>query len=426
MSNIECYKIAFYIELKNSTKTLKEANLDIGNPGVGGTQYLFLLTVKKLNEKYGNETALLLTDGSFGIEENAVPYKIVESGQAAIRYCESVGIEVMVFNANILEGIKENELKTSIRIVLWAHNTLTWKRQCIAAKTDSISKVICVSRKQYENMKDTPCWNKCTYINNIIPDEFYNRATQSNHSKEEAVYIGSVMPQKGVHNLLEIWKYVEVKAPNAQLYIYGGANVWNPSAKLGGEGVADIYYDRVIQRRLNRLEHPENIHFMGAKGWRDIDGLISSSRVGIVNPSFYRRDETFCMSAVEMEAHGIPVISRQREDGINTTIKHGETGFLEKDNKEMASRIVALLQNRNLSVRMGEKARIFSVRFRPENEIYKWMEIVEEHKLANKCSKVQKKSKDAKLLEHDFLLKIAFLVESGKAIDLVIRKMKGK
>ena len=426
MSNIECRKIAFYIELKNSTKTLKEANLNIGNPGVGGTQYLFLLTVKKLNEKYGNETALLLTDGSFGIEEDTIPYRVVESGQAAIKYCEKVGIKVIVFNANILERIKENELKTSIRIVLWAHNTLTWKRQCIAAEVDSINKVICVSKKQYENMKDTPCWNKCTFINNIIPDEFYNKATQSNYSKKEAVYIGSVMPQKGVHNLLEIWKYVEEKAPNAQLYIYGGANVWNPSAKLGGKGAADIYYDRVIQRRLNRLEHPENIHFMGAKGWKDLDRLISSSRVGIVNPSFYMRDETFCMSAVELEAHGIPVISRQREDGINTTIKHGETGFLEKESKNIASRIVSLLQSQGLSEKMGKKARDFSIQFRPENEIYKWMEIIEEQEQVIECSRAKKKSKDAKLLEHDFLLKIAFLLESGKAIDLVIRKMKGK
>lgn len=50
-------EIAFYIGLKNVKKSIEDADLNIGNPGVGGTQYLFLLTVKKYNEKY-NETKL--------------------------------------------------------------------------------------------------------------------------------------------------------------------------------------------------------------------------------------------------------------------------------------------------------------------------------------------------------------------------------
>ena len=85
------------------------------------------------------------------------------------------------------------------------------------------------------------------------------------HDKPFAAYIGSIMPQKGVHNLLEIWKYVEANEPEAQLYIYGGANVWNASARLGSNGAADIYYDRVIQRRMKRLKHPENIHLWGQR-----------------------------------------------------------------------------------------------------------------------------------------------------------------
>lgn len=37
-------EIAFYIGLKNVKKSIEDADLNIGNPGVGGTQYLFLLT----------------------------------------------------------------------------------------------------------------------------------------------------------------------------------------------------------------------------------------------------------------------------------------------------------------------------------------------------------------------------------------------
>ena len=420
-------QIAFHIGLKNVNKSLKDADLNIGNPGVGGTQYLFLLTVKKYNEKYGDGQAVLLTDAELSLTDDMVPYAVVETELDAIKYCEEQSIKVLVLNANIADKLNEECFNTKIKLVLWAHNTLTWERQLVAAKNRSIQQVVCVSKKQYENMKDTPCWEKCTYINNIIPNEFYNNATLSMHDKPFAAYIGSIMPQKGVHNLLEVWKYVEANEPEAQLYIYGGANVWNASARLGSNGAADIYYDRVIQRRMKRLKHPENIHFMGAKGWKDLDKLLSSTRVGIVNPSHYMRDETFCMSAVEMEAHKIPVVSRQRNDGLNTTIPNETIGFLGKTDKEIATYISQLLHDQSKSMKMGNAARVFAENFTPDHEIYKWREIVENTDECTVCDfNKNRKSSDARLLEHDFVLKLGYLVESGKGLDLVVKRIKKK
>lgn len=419
-------EIAFYIGLKNVKKSIENADLNIGNPGVGGTQYLFLLTVKKYNEKYNGKRAILLSDSELSLKDDAVPYAIVNNEVAAIEYCEKQNVKVLVLNANVADSIDEKYFNTKIEIALWAHNTLTWSRQLVAARNKSIRHIICVSKKQYENMKDTPCWEKCTYINNIIPDEFYENATLSTHDKPTAAYIGSIMPQKGVHNLLEIWRYIEIQEPEAQLYIYGGASVWNISAKLGSNGVADIYYDRVIQRRMKKLKHPENIHFMGAKGWKELDKLLSSTRVGIVNPSYYMRDETFCMSAVEMEAHKIPVVSRQRDDGLSTTIISGKTGFLGNNNKEIARYISELLHDKNKSLEMGTAARLFAKDFTPGNEIYKWRKLVENSEKCVECNyNKNKKSNDARMLQHDLALKIGYLIESGKAIDLVARKFKG-
>jgi glycosyltransferase involved in cell wall biosynthesis len=418
-------RIAFYIGLKNSKKTLECADLDLGNPGVGGTQYLFLLTVKYLNRLYGKGYAVLLTDGNCGLNDSEIDINYVGDERGAVQYCENNSIPVLTFNANIADRVGNEVFDTSVRLFLWAHNTLTGKRQNIAAKTTSIDRVICVSESQYKNMKDTPCYHKCTFINNIIPKYFYDNSTLTNYSEEKAVYVGSVMPQKGVHNLLEIWKYVEQRAPKAQLYIFGGANVWNSNTRLGSRGTADEYYDRVIYRRMKRLKHPENIHFMGARGWKEINGMISTARVGVVNPSHYMRDETFCMSAIEMEAHGIPVVSRQRNDGLNTTIIHKKTGFLEGKNADIANRIVSLIKDNNLCSKMGMTAREEAKNFIVENEVTKWHDIAESERIEVKSvSASGQKSKDAKLLQHDFVLKLMFLVESGKFIDLIIKKIK--
>lgn len=425
MLNEKSPRIAFYIALKNAKATLTNANLNIGNPGVGGTQYLFLLTVKEYNRAYGEGQAILLTDGEFGLQDSDIPIVFTETEEGAIRYCEKKKIPWLVLNANVLDHLSETELDTEVKIVAWAHNTLSWKRQQVAAKKNSIQRVVCVSESQYGNMKDTPCWAKCTFINNVIPTDFYEYATASSHNQPTAIYVGSVMPQKGVHNLLEIWKLVEKEEPTAQLYIFGGANVWNPDAKLGKNSAADVYYDRVIQRRFNKLIHPENIHFMGAKGWKDIDKMISGARVGIVNPSHYMRDETFCMSAIEMEAHEIPVVSRQRWDGLNTTIQHCTTGYLEKKDTDIAGRIIELLHNEEQSKEMGKNARHFVRCFTPEKELHKWKAIADS--VGNDIEKkaaVVLKSKDARLLQHDFLLRVGFLIESGKAVDLVMKKLR--
>lgn len=234
------------------------------------------------------------------------------------------------------------------------------------------------------------------------------------------------MPQKGIHNLLDIWKYVEKNTSNAELYVFGGANVWNAENKLGSNGTADKYLERIIIKKLNHLEHPENIHFMGAMGWAEIDKLISSARVGVVNPSRYMRDETFCLSAIELEAHKIPIVSRQRHDGLNSTILNGRTGFLEKEDKDMAERIITLINNPKQSIKMGENARAFSKLFIPEQEVHKWLELsfVDKSNISKKITKG--KSIDAKLLRHDLFLKVIFLVESGKFLDLLLKKLKDK
>lgn len=75
-------EIAFYIGLKNVKKSIENADLNIGNPGVGGTQYLFLLTVKKYNEKYNGKRAILLSDSE--LNEIYKWRKLVENSEKCV------------------------------------------------------------------------------------------------------------------------------------------------------------------------------------------------------------------------------------------------------------------------------------------------------------------------------------------------------
>ena len=417
-------RLAFFIQLEKNKMTLEGADLDIGNPGVGGTPYLFLYTVKSINQFIENDYAMLLTDASFTDLRLNAEIGYAEDFEQAIKYCEIHGIDNLVINANLADRVSSKTFDTSVNIYLWAHNTLTAKRQKIAAKTSSIKYVVCVSKSQYENMADTPCFHKCTYVNNVIPKVFYDNAVLSDYSEEKVAYIGSLMPQKGAHNLIKIWRIVERTCPHAQLFIFGGANVWNTNAVLGSSGVADPYYDRILQKQLNKINNPQNIHFMGAKGWDFIDPFISTFRLGVVNPSHYMRDETFCLSAIEMAAHGLPIVSRLRNDGLTTTVVHGKTGYLEKDDKRIADRIIEVITEPGTSRILGEAGRLYAKHFVVENEILKWRELVERQNSTSNKKKNAFFSKDSAMLRRDYILKIGNTIESGKFIDIVKKKFK--
>lgn len=419
-------ELAFFIGLKNNRSAIEGADTDKGNPGIGGTQYLFLFTVKLLNRLYGSDYAVLLTDISFSNPDSGLNTAYAENEGAAVEYCEKHSIANLVINANAADRVSHKMFDTDVGIILWAHNTLTAKRQKIAAVTKSIKWVVCVSESQYNNMKDTPCFGKCTFINNIIPAYFCDHSVLTDYSEPKAAYVGSLMPQKGAHDLLEIWRFVEKKCPDAQLYIFGGAKIWNENAALGKSGAADVFYDRLLQKRLKKLAHPENIHFMGAKGWNFIDPFISTFRLGIVNPSHYMRDETFCLSAAEMAAHGLPIVSRLRNDGLQTTIIHGKTGYLEKSNQAIAGRMITILSDADESKRLGTEGRKHAEKFSDPEAVKKWHELAQSSSCKNRSGKSAFFSKDASLLRHDFRQKLGFIIESGKCFYLIKKKLTGK
>ncbi len=418
--------IAFFVELNNSKNTLENVDLSLGNPGVGGTQYLFLLTVESLNKTFGTGYACLITNVHFNSLALSGPIGYAEDLNDAIVYCKEHGIGTLVINANLVELVDFHLCDASISIILWAHNTLTAKRQRIAANCASVKWIVCVSKSQYINMKDTPCFKKCVYINNFLPNRFFAKAEISDYSEEKIVYVGSLMPQKGVHNLIKIWRKIEKKCPQANLYIFGGANVWNTNVKLGSNGIADPYYERVINKHMKKLAHPENIHFMGAKGWTDIGPVISTFRAGVVNPSRYMRDETFCLSAIEMSAFGLPIVSRDRKDGLRTTIVHEETGYLEKTDGKIADRIVSIINTPELCNKLGNNGRKHAEQFVADNEVGKWNELIKKTGEKRKLCRIARFSNDAILLRRDYIRKILYLFESGKAIAIIKKQLNRK
>lgn len=395
------YKVAFYCDVSGiNGKDISD--ICIGNPGIGGTQYLFLLVSTLLHLNNITKEVIFFCNGKLIFHDVDIPLVEVDSLDECLKICKEKSIDILVVREyEVIRDIKLFD-KYNLKIVLWMHNNATSKLKRIASSRDYIRKVLCVSEQQYLNMKKASCFPKCGYINNCFPDDFFGNSYRE-HDRELVVYIGAVVPQKGVHNLLNIWKYVQDANPNVKLVIIGGASLRNAKEHQGNLGVAKPKYEKLLLSKIKKIRNSK-IEFKGVLSWIEIEKILNRAQVGVVNPSKSMRDETFCLSAIEMESRGIPVVSRLRGDGLCTTILDELTGYLMKTDKEIADRIVYLLDNHSARGQMGENAKKHAIQFAASKIIPEWDSMF--HELVERPSISCTKSIDVKENIIEFLDKV--------------------
>ena len=104
---------------------------------------------------------------------------------------------------------------------------------------------------------------------------------------------------------------------------------------------------------------------------------------------------------------------------------HNKTGYLEKNDKEIADRIISIVSDPEKSRKMGLAGREYAEAFLAKTVVPKWRELAENQNDAERTKGIAFFSKDAAMIRRDFLLKMGFLFESGKTFDLLKRKLKG-
>lgn len=132
------------------------------------------------------------------------------------------------------------------------------------------------------------------------------------------LYVGAAGPVQGMVELMEIWSAVSRKHPAAHLRIAGSGAI-HSGGRLGSMGIADDDFERnVVDPWLRSLPTPSSARFLGALPPRRLREEMIAARAVIVNPSRETK-ETFCVSAVEAQACGRPVITVVR-GGLRDTL----------------------------------------------------------------------------------------------------------
>lgn len=389
-------KVAFYIAVEN-LNDLDYSTILKGNPGIGGTEYEFLLVPYLLEKRDNRITPFLLTRSKQHFPHKNVQY--VNSLKDACDLCVAKQIPTIIinqgqFDQKVLEPYKEN-----LSFILWAHNNISYSKLSLLSKLNYVKRIVCCGREMQDLYRDHIATFKSTYVYNIFPTKekkWYLNKIISQKENHNVVYMGCLAPQKSFHVLARAWKDVLKKVPDAQLYVIGNGRLYDSTAKLGKYGLASEEYESLFMSYLSDKNGIlPSVHFMGLMGIEKFN-VIGQCKVGVPNPTGYT--ETFCICALEMQLMGCKIVSIKHPAYLDTVYN---PQYLYTRTSQLADNIAkALLSEQKDSY--DNIYQFITTKFGIEDNIQRWEEIIKNPDLC-KLEKYSEKSYQMKPLK-DFLL----------------------
>ena len=342
----------------------------LGNPGIGGTEYAFL-AVTQLLEGSVLQPLLLLTAPQEveGIPSSCIA--LVDDLAGALERAEAHSALALVFRPG---GFAESDWAaleaTRMPLLAWFHN-LGCHQQARTEALPSLRAWVLVSGAQLDAFRHSRL-ARCTRVipNPVaVPASVARVRTWPEASQaRDLAFMGAITPFKGFHLLAAQWGAIAAACPSTKLLVFGGADLYGSRVGQGEQ----TPYERHCQELLTASGYADRVRFLGSQGLERYDA-IASVAVGVVNPSGC--DETFCLSAAEFNACGIPVVSARRH-ALVQTILHGQTGMLVRSDRELAAACIDLLNQPERAWQLGRAGQIHVAEaFGPDQVRQAWIRL---------------------------------------------------
>lgn len=364
-------RVAFYLD-NSAIRATDCSNALDGNPGIGGTEWLFVAVSSLLaNRDNDIETVLYTTvSGTFPV---GIDNRVVNDLSDAIELADSSGFDYLVVKHladNIISGRLDVRTK-HLQIICWCHVFVCHWELDYYAQNHLISKVVFVGREMYDLYRDHKIYQKATYIYNCVPSGNAREMVQKApyHSRRNVVvYVGSLVPFKGFHLLAQAWPQIIEEVPDAEMYVIGSGKLYDKNSQLGEWGIAEESYENSFMPFLTQSgKIIPSVHFMGVMG-EDKKEILLKSKVGVPNPSGIT--ETFCLSAVEMQMCGCR-IATINYPGYLDTVRNGK---LYGRRGDLAEVVVELLKSSDNDY--DKSMDYFEEKFSYDSVIARWEELL--------------------------------------------------
>lgn len=199
--------------------------------------------------------------------------------------------------------------------------------------------IVSMSERDVEKWRSR--YAKIHLIPNIV--HLNPSGTVSTLQEKRLIFVGRFDEQKGIPELLDMWRMVVSRHPDWQLDIYG-------------EGDKNYFADV-----------PQGVNVCGVTN--DIFAQYLHSSLLVLTS----RWEPFGLVIPEAMSCGLPVVAFD-EDGPHSIITDAEDGYLVKDRnvQEFADRVCLLIEDETRRQQMGRKAVVSAQRYAAENIMPLW------------------------------------------------------
>ncbi|MBQ3402108.1 MAG: glycosyltransferase [Synergistaceae bacterium] len=394
----------------------------LGNSGTGGTQYDTIMLIYALS-KFSNVELKVYHMGTNKLQDGVKSW-IVRDWDELIRLSKIHGNDILVFNADINSPLPE---ENGMKYIIWIHNYLSYDLIDAISANNAIKRVVFVGREHYDHYIDHDIIRKSAFIYNMLDGRPFR--FREFPDKPAVTYTGGLYRGKGFHVLASMWKDIIREVPEARLYVVGSGKLYNKKAELGPLGVAAEDYEAEFSPYLmegGRLL--PSVKFCGNMGIEKTE-IYYKTTVGVMNPS--AETETLGMSAIGMEACGIPVVTRAA-NGLFDAVKHGRTGFLGRNYDEMKEYIILLLKDKALNLELGRQAKEFTEKtFLPELLVKQWLKLFDDVMNDRPCEFIRptenfgNNSKRLKMMKHWLKEHHIPVIDSWRIKDFVRHKFPG-
>lgn len=245
--------------------------------------------------------------------------------------------------------------------VAWEHNHHHNIKSIADKVINSCKKcdyLVCVSNdltNYYGNeFKKRNIKTKAVFIPNFLDIIPNNKAKLDNLN---LINVGRFSKEKGQYDLIKVFDIIHKKNSEIKLNLIGSGHDF------------DMIEKEVYKKSLHKF-----VNMPGFKNKDELDKYYLDSSLYVMTSI----TESFGIVLLEAMSYGIPCIAFDSAEGARELIKNNYNGYLIKNRNEyeMADKILKLLSNKKELKRLGSNALEFSKKYTKEKVVDKWLELL--------------------------------------------------
>jgi glycosyltransferase involved in cell wall biosynthesis len=347
-----------------------------GNPGIAGTPYLVIALADKLSEIIGSRGCLLF---------HRNPASMFPDRLTKQCYCDELdfGDRLADYGVThlIITGVVNPDAdpvyrflrtaRSDVKVFVWLHNHFGNKVISKYCQLPGFQSVVFCGHEQGR----LACDSLAAFCSTAIPNLYYHPQEVSALPRDPnaVVFVGNIIPTKGLHRLLRIWPEVLNDVTQARLHVIGNGSLYGRKGEFGPRNISDKNYESLLFSYLQDSGTVESVRFHGHLGHEKF-AIMQSSSVGISNPTGL--SECCPGSTMEMSACGCAMLGPRRWGAIDTIVD-GHTGLLYATDAQFRLLIVRFLRTPRLASALGANGRYHVPRyFSPDRIAAMWLQLL--------------------------------------------------